>query len=120
MLQKSWGAPTVTKDGVTVVKEIELEDKFENVGAAWCGVAQKTSDVAGDGTTTATVLARAIFSRGLAARGAAVRRDGDQARLDVAVEKVVEALKAAGEARQGPRAHRAGRTVFGQRRHDHR
>jgi chaperonin GroEL len=67
MLQKSWGAPTVTKDGVTVVMEIELEDRFENVGARMVReVAQKTSDVAGDGTTTATVLARAIFRDGLA------------------------------------------------------
>src|SRR5499425_1171992 len=66
MLQKSWGAPTVTKDGVTVVKEIELEDKFQNVGARLIReVAQKTADVAGDGTTTATILARAIFREGL-------------------------------------------------------
>src|SRR5216684_218699 len=66
MIQRSWGAPTVTKDGVTVVKEIDLEDKFENVGARMVReVAQKTSDVAGDGTTTATILARAIFREGL-------------------------------------------------------
>ena len=64
-LEKSWGAPTVTKDGVSVAKEIELEDKFENMGAQMVKeVASKTSDVAGDGTTTATVLARAIFSEG--------------------------------------------------------
>src|SRR5687767_15389274 len=61
-LEKSWGAPTVTKDGVTVAKEIQLEDKFENMGAQMVKeVASKTSDVAGDGTTTATVLSRAIF-----------------------------------------------------------
>jgi len=66
MLQKSWGAPTITKDGVTVVKEIELADRFENVGARMLReVAQKTSDVAGDGSTTATVLAREIFRDGL-------------------------------------------------------
>src|SRR5204863_3180692 len=66
VLEKSWGAPTVTKDGVTVAKEIELEDKFENMGAQMVKeVASKTSDVAGDGTTTATVLARAIFTEGL-------------------------------------------------------
>ena len=65
-LEKSWGAPTITKDGVTVAKEIQLEDKFENMGAQMVKeVASKTSDVAGDGTTTATVLARAIFSEGL-------------------------------------------------------
>ena len=66
VLEKSFGAPTVTKDGVTVAKEIELEDKFENMGAQMVKeVASKTSDVAGDGTTTATVLARAIFTEGI-------------------------------------------------------
>src|SRR5439155_26860876 len=66
ILEKSWGAPTITKDGVTVAKEIELEDRFENMGAQMVKeVASKTSDVAGDGTTTATVLARAIFTEGL-------------------------------------------------------
>src|SRR5690349_11898738 len=65
VIEKSWGAPTVTKDGVTVAKEIELEDKFENMGAQMVKeVAAKTSDVAGDGTTTATVLAQAIFREG--------------------------------------------------------
>src|ERR1700687_4288986 len=66
MIQKSFGAPTVTKDGVTVVKEIELEDRFENMGAKIIReVAQKTSDVAGDGTTTATVLAGGDVRRGV-------------------------------------------------------
>ena len=66
ILEKSWGAPTITKDGVTVAKEIELDDKFENMGAQMVKeVASKTSDVAGDGTTTATVLSRAIFTEGL-------------------------------------------------------
>src|SRR5438876_9103303 len=66
VIEKSWGAPTVTKDGVTVAKEIELEDRLENMGAQMVKeVASKTSDVAGDGTTTATVLARAIFTEGL-------------------------------------------------------
>ena len=64
VLDKSWGSPTVTKDGVTVAKEIELEDKFENMGAQMVKeVASKTSDMAGDGTTTATVLARSPFTR---------------------------------------------------------
>src|SRR5689334_10165148 len=68
VLDKSFGAPTVTKDGVTVAKEIELEDKFENMGAQMVKeVASKTSDVAGDGTTTATVLARAIIREGMKA-----------------------------------------------------
>src|SRR3970040_1879442 len=65
VIEKSWGAPTVTKDGVTVAKEIELENKFENMGAQMVKeVASKTSDIAGDGTTTATVLAQAIFREG--------------------------------------------------------
>jgi chaperonin GroEL len=65
VIEKSWGAPTITKDGVTVAKEIELEDRFENMGAQMVKeVAAKTSDVAGDGTTTATVLAQAIFTEG--------------------------------------------------------
>jgi chaperonin GroEL len=65
LIEKSWGSPTVTKDGVTVAKEIELEDHFENLGAQMVKeVASKTSDVAGDGTTTATVLAQAIFREG--------------------------------------------------------
>ena len=65
VLDKSWGAPTVTKDGVTVAKEIELEDKFENMGAQMVKeVASKTSDMAGDGTTTATVLARSFYEEG--------------------------------------------------------
>ncbi|MEN0111102.1 MAG: TCP-1/cpn60 chaperonin family protein, partial [Planctomycetota bacterium] len=68
ILQKSFGSPTVTKDGVSVAKEIELEDTYENMGAQMVKeVASKTSDVAGDGTTTATVLAEAIFTEGLKA-----------------------------------------------------
>src|SRR3954462_422423 len=66
VLEKSWGAPTITKDGVTVAKEIELENKFENMGAQMVKeVASKTSEVAGDGTPTATVLAQAIFTEGV-------------------------------------------------------
>src|SRR3979409_2112028 len=65
LIEKSWGAPTITKDGVTVAKEIELEDHFENMGAQMVKeVAAKTSDAAGDGTTTATVLAQAIYREG--------------------------------------------------------
>src|SRR5512136_3335882 len=66
VIEKSWGSPTVTKDGVTVAREIELSGKFENMGAQMVKeVASKTSDVAGDGTTTATVLAEAIFREGM-------------------------------------------------------
>ncbi len=95
MLQKSWGAPTVTKDGVTVVKEIELEDRFENMGAKMVReVAQKTSDVAGDGTTTATVLARAIFRDGLRLVAAGFDPMELKRGIDAAVEKAVDAIKA--------------------------
>src|SRR6058998_840553 len=95
MIQKSWGAPTVTKDGVTVVKEIDLADKFENIGARMVReVAQKTSDVAGDGTTTATILARAIFRDGLRLLAAGFDAMELKRGLDLAVEKVVEAIKA--------------------------
>src|SRR5881296_4647120 len=66
VLDKKWGSPTITKDGVTVAKEIELDDPYQNIGAQMVReVASKTSDVAGDGTTTATVLAEAIFKEGL-------------------------------------------------------
>ena len=95
MLQKSWGAPTVTKDGVTVVKEIELEDKFQNLGARMIReVAQKTADVAGDGTTTATILARAIFREGLRLLTAGFDAMELKRGIDAAVAQAIEALKA--------------------------
>src|SRR5213595_181616 len=91
VLEKSWGAPTVTKDGVTVAKEIELADKFENMGAQMVKeVASKTSDVAGDGTTTATVLARAIFAEG----AKLVAAGHDPVSLKRGVDKAVEAVVA--------------------------
>src|SRR5260370_40939676 len=66
VIEKSWGSPVITKDGVTVAKEIELQDKFENMGAQMVReVASKTSDKPGDGTTTATVLAQSIYTQGL-------------------------------------------------------
>ena len=93
-LEKSWGAPTVTKDGVTVAKEIQLEDKFENMGAQMVKeVASKTSDVAGDGTTTATVLSRAIFSEGLKLVAAGHDPMSIKRGIDKAVEKVIDELK---------------------------
>ena len=94
ILEKSWGAPTVTKDGVSVAKEIQLEDKFENMGAQMVKeVASKTSDVAGDGTTTATVLARAIFAEGLKLVAAGHDPMSIKRGIDKAVEKVVDELK---------------------------
>ena len=90
-LQKSFGSPTVTKDGVTVAKEIELKDKFQNMGAQMVKeVASKTSDVAGDGTTTATILAQAVFTAGtkLVAAGA------DPMRIKMGIDKAVAAVSA--------------------------
>ena len=95
VLEKSWGAPTITKDGVTVAKEIQLEDKFENMGAQMVKeVASKTSDVAGDGTTTATVLSRAIFGEGLKMVAAGHDPMAIKRGIDKAVGKVIEELKA--------------------------
>jgi chaperonin GroEL len=93
-LDKKWGAPTVTKDGVTVAKEIELEDPFENMGAQMVKeVASKTSDVAGDGTTTATVLAQAIFREGLKNVTAGANPMALKRGIEKAVETVVEEIK---------------------------
>jgi len=94
VLEKSWGSPTVTKDGVSVAKEIQLEDKFENMGAQMVKeVASKTSDIAGDGTTTATVLSRAIFSEGLKLVAAGHDPMSIKRGIDKAVAKVVDELK---------------------------
>ncbi len=93
VLDKKWGAPTVTKDGVTVAKEIELEDKYENMGAQMVKeVASKTSDVAGDGTTTATVLAEAIFREGLRNVTAGANPMALKRGIERAVEAVVAGL----------------------------
>src|SRR5437868_6235410 len=94
ILQKSFGSPTVTKDGVTVAKEIELEDKYENMGARMVReVASKTSDVAGDGTTTATVLAEAIFNEGLRAVVSGVNPMLMKRGIEKAVEDIVQRVK---------------------------
>lgn len=94
ILEKSWGAPTITKDGVTVAKELQLEDKFENMGAQMVKeVASKTSDVAGDGTTTATILSRSIFSEGIKMVAAGHDPMSIKRGIDKAVEKVVQELK---------------------------
>ena len=94
LINKTWGAPRVTKDGVTVAKEIELEDRFENIGAQMVKeVASRTSDEAGDGTTTATILARAIYREGSRLVAAGVSPMAIKRGIDKAVALVVEALK---------------------------
>src|SRR5512145_2557659 len=91
VIDKKFGSPTITKDGVTVAKEIELADNAENMGAQMIKeVASKTSDIAGDGTTTATVLAQAIFRGGLRNVTAGANPMALQRGIDRAVEKVVE------------------------------
>src|SRR5881409_1770543 len=93
ILEKSFGAPTVTKDGVTVAKEIELEDSYENMGAQMVKeVASKTSDAAGDGTTTATVLAEAIYDEGLKNVTAGANPIALQRGIQLGVKAVVEEL----------------------------
>jgi chaperonin GroEL len=96
IIEKSFGSPTVTKDGVTVAREIELQDKFEDMGARMVReVASKTSDIAGDGTTTATVLAEAIYVEGLKAVVAGVNPIDMKRGMDKAVEQITAKLKAA-------------------------
>jgi chaperonin GroEL len=94
ILEKSWGSPTVTKDGVTVAKEIELPDPFENMGAQMVKeVASKTSSIAGDGTTTATILAESIFDEGLKNITAGANAMQVKRGIDMAVEAIVKELK---------------------------
>ena len=96
VIEKSFGAPRITKDGVSVAKEIELEDKFENMGAQMVKeVASRTNDEAGDGTTTATVLAQAIIKEGLKSVAAGMNPMDLKRGIDLATAKVVEAIKAA-------------------------
>ena len=104
VIEKSYGAPTVTKDGVTVAKEVELENRFENMGAQMVReVASKTSDVAGDGTTTATVLAQAIFREGTKLVTAGHNPMEIKRGIDKAVVALVEALKAAAKPTKDPK-----------------
>jgi chaperonin GroEL len=94
IIEKSWGSPTVTKDGVTVAKEVELENKFQNMGAQMVKeVASKTSDVAGDGTTTATVLAQAIYNEGAKLVAAGMNPMDMKRGIDAAVQAVVDEIK---------------------------
>ena len=96
VIDKSFGAPRITKDGVTVAKEIELADKFENMGAQMVKeVASRTNDEAGDGTTTATVLAQAIIKEGMKAVAAGMNPMDLKRGIDLATSKVVAAIKAA-------------------------
>jgi chaperonin GroEL len=104
VIEKSFGAPTVTKDGVTVAKEIELEDKFENMGAQMVReVASKTSDVAGDGTTTATVLAQAIYREGSKMVAAGHNPMEIKRGIDAAVTAIVERLQKLSKATKDPK-----------------
>ncbi len=102
VIEKKWGSPTITKDGVTVAKEIELPDKFENIGAQLIReVASKTSDVAGDGTTTATLLAEAVYREGLKNVTAGANPMSLKRGIDIAVAAVVEELKELSEEVRG-------------------
>src|ERR1700676_4581851 len=94
VIDKSFGAPRITKDGVTVAKEIELADKFENMGAQMVReVASKTNDIAGDGTTTATILAQAIVREGVKSVAAGMNPMDLKRGIDLAVDAVVEDIK---------------------------
>ena len=112
VLEKKFGGPTITKDGVTVAKEIELKDPLENMGAQMVReVASKTSDVAGDGTTTATILAQSIFREGVKAVAAGANpmalKRGIEKAVEVAVEEVQEALQAGLGRHDRPGRHRS-------------
>ena len=118
VIDKSYGAPRITKDGVTVAKEIELKDKFENMGAQMVReVASKTNDIAGDGTTTATVLAQAIVREGMKSVAAGMNPMDLKRGIDLAVTKVVEDLKSALEAGRRIERDRPGRQHRRQWRH---
>src|ERR1700756_2305563 len=94
VLDKKWGAPTITNDGVTVAKEVELDDPYENLGAQLAKeVATKTNDIAGDGTTTATVLAQAMVREGLRNVAAGANPMSLKRGIDAAVEAVTEVLR---------------------------
>src|SRR5690348_11517212 len=103
VIEKSFGSPTITKDGVTVAKEIELENRFENMGAQMVReVASKTSDVAGDGTTTATVLAQAIFREGSKLVAAGHNPMDIKRGIDKAVEVAVESMRKIAKSTKDP------------------
>jgi chaperonin GroEL len=115
ILDKSWGAPRITKDGVTVAKEIELSDHFENMGAQMVKeVAQRTNDEAGDGTTTATVLAHAIVREGMKSVAAGMNPMDLKRGIDKAVAAVVAEIKTMSRPRRRQRRDREGRRHFGE------
>ena len=121
LINKSWGSPKITKDGVTVAREIELQDRFENMGAQMVReAASETSDKAGDGTTTATVLARAIYSEGSRLVAAGVNPMSIKRGIDKAVALVVEELKSAVQTHKRQKRYRPGRYHIGQQRPCHR
>ena len=102
LIEKKFGSPTITKDGVTVAKEIQLDDRVENLGAQLVKeVASKTSDTAGDGTTTATILARAIFREGVKAVSSGHNPMDLKRGIDKAVKKIIESIDAAARPVEG-------------------
>ena len=115
VLDKSFGAPTVTKDGVSVAKEVELKDKFENMGAQMLKeVASKTSDIAGDGTTTATVLAQSMLREGLKAVAAGMDPDGHQTWFGSGLSHRGQSTRASVQTHQRREGHRPGRYYLSQ------
>ena len=121
VIDKKFGSPTITKDGVTVAKEIELKDNYEDMGAQMIKeVASKTSDIAGDGTTTATVLAHAIIRDGLKNVTAGANPMGLKRGIDKAVDAVVERPEEDVQVHQGQEGDRAGRLHRVQQRQDDR
>ena len=118
VIDKSFGAPRITKDGVTVAKEIELKDKFENMGAQMVReVASKTNDIAGDGTTTATVLAQAIVREGMKSVAAGMNPMDLKRGIDIAVTEGRRGPQEPLEGRLRLERDRPGRHHLGQRRH---
>ena len=121
VLDKKFGSPTITKDGVTVAKEIDLKDPLENMGAQMVReVASKTSDIAGDGTTTATVLAQAIFREGAKNVVAGANPMELKRGIEKAVEVIVAELKKQAKPVEGKRCDRPGRHHLGEQRRDDR
>ena len=119
VIGKKFGAPTITNDGVSIAREIELEDPFENMGAQLVKeVATKTNDVAGDGTTTATVLAQALIKEGLRNVAAGANPSGLKRGIEKAVKAAVESIEKQSREGRGQESDRAGRDHLRRRRLD--